>query len=77
MNTILIYTTVALQSCNTLIMIQIQYSANTHKEICAHTVHPQFEPQGLINFMAQNHPGSNREKVEIETITGGSNNLDG
>ena len=67
MNTIFIYTTVALQSCNTLIMTQIQYSANTHKETGVHTISPQFEPWGLINFMAQNHPGSNREKVEIET----------
>ena len=32
------------------------------------TVNPQFEPRVLINFMAQNHPGSNRERVENETL---------
>ena len=32
------------------------------------TIKPQFEARGLINFMAQNQPGSNRERVEIETI---------
>ena len=39
--------------------------------LCGHsiaTINPQFEPWGLINFMAQNHPGSSRERVEIETI---------
>ena len=30
-------------------------------------VNPQFKPWGLINFMVHNHPGSNREEVEIET----------
>ena len=27
-----------------------------------------FSPLHLINFMVHNHPGSNRERVEIETI---------
>ena len=31
-----------------------------------HTVNLQLESRGLINFMAQNHPGSNQEMVEIE-----------
>ena len=31
-------------------------------------VNPRVEPQGLINFMVQNHPGSNQERVEIETL---------
>ena len=32
------------------------------------TVNPLVKPQGLINFMVHNHPGSNRERVEIEII---------
>ena len=27
-----------------------------------------FKPWGLINFMVHNHPGSNRERGQIETI---------
>ena len=34
-----------------------------------YTVNTQFEPWGLINFMALNHPGSNRERIEIETTS--------
>ena len=32
------------------------------------TVSPRFKPQALINFMAPNHPGSNQETIEIETL---------
>ena len=32
------------------------------------TVNPRFKPWGLINFIVHNHPGSNRERVEIETV---------
>ena len=44
-------------------------------QLYIHTVNPGFKPHGLINFMAPNHPGSNREWVEIETITVGSINF--
>ena len=47
-----------------------------HNDIL-YTVNPQFEPWGLINFMALNNPGSNQERVEIETITVGFINLGG
>ena len=40
------------------------------------SINPRFEPRGLINFMAQNHPGSNQERVEIETVTVGYIKLD-
>ena len=29
------------------------------------SVNPRFKPHGLINFMVHNHPGSNRERVEV------------
>ena len=32
------------------------------------TVNPRFKPQGLINLKVNNHPGSNRERAEIETL---------
>ena len=31
-------------------------------------MYPQFKPWGLINFMVHNHPGSNQERGQIETI---------
>ena len=38
------------------------------KTTCTYTVNPRFKPRGLINFMVHNHPGSNRERGQIETI---------
>ena len=32
------------------------------------TVNARFKPWALINHMVHNHPGSNRERVEIKTI---------
>ena len=32
-----------------------------------YSVNPQFKPRGTINVMVHNHPGSNQERVEIET----------
>ena len=33
-----------------------------------YTVNPRLKPWGLINFMVHNHPGSNRDRVEFETL---------
>ena len=31
-------------------------------------VNRRFKLRGLINFMVHKHPGSNRERVEVETL---------
>ena len=38
-------------------------------KLVINTVNPQFKSWALINFMVHNHPSSNRERGEIETIT--------
>ena len=33
---------------------------------CVYTINPRSKPRGLINFIIHNHPGSNRERNQIE-----------
>ena len=46
----------------------ISKEVSMHRSLFIHTINPRLEPRGLINFMARNRLGSNRERVEIEIL---------